>query len=91
MPVPLLAGNDNTNYKNVLLDLIASKGNMNELSPMMPLVMNQNQALDRVNHVNAALLSHEESIKVESEVSDFIGSPLDHQMHTLGKIDDMMG
>lgn len=62
MPVPLLAGNDNTNYKNVLLDLIASKGNMNEGSPMLPQVMNQNQGLDRINHINAALLSHEESI-----------------------------
>jgi hypothetical protein len=90
-PVPLLAGNDNTNYKNVLLDLIASKGNMNEGNPNMTQVINQNQALDRMQQINSALLSHEESIQVESEVSDFVGSPLESHIHTIGKMDDLMG
>jgi len=40
--------------------------------------------------MNSALLSHEESIKVESEVSDFVGSPVENHLHTLGKIDAMV-
>jgi hypothetical protein len=90
-PVPLL-GNDNGNYKNVLLDLIASKGNMNEgNSNLTQLITNPNGAIEHMQEINSVLLSHEESIKVESEVSDFVGSPVEEHMHTIGKMDDFVG